>query len=108
MVCEGGGVGCVESTMCEKTAGVWDSHVLCIPNACSMCRAKYGIIKRLDKKTLYSFSGSDAFLRIQGAVRERLVTLTMSVPLKKLKEDGREEGPFRVSVDGRECGWTRV
>ncbi|KAG1668310.1 hypothetical protein FOA52_011207 [Chlamydomonas sp. UWO 241] len=57
---------------------------------------KYGLAKRLANKPFGTFAGSDLFLRIQGAVRERLVTCTLTVPLGKLKDDGRDEGPFKA------------
>ncbi len=47
--------------------------------------ARYGVIKRLESKPFEMFKGSDQFLRIQGAVREGLVTLVMGIDAKKLQ-----------------------
>ncbi|GAX85636.1 hypothetical protein CEUSTIGMA_g13051.t1 [Chlamydomonas eustigma] len=48
--------------------------------------AKYGPIKRLNNKPVRAFSGTDQFLRIQGAVKEGLITFSLGADVSKLEE----------------------
>lgn len=59
-------------------------------SSCTPAPGRYGPVKRYGRKPFASFAGTDRFLRIVGAVREGLLTMSMSVDNSALDDPKAE------------------